>query len=159
MLSIDDNIYMTQVDRGSAMGDFLRLFWVPALLSSELPGPDCAPIRVTLLGEKLIAFRDSSGKVGLLFEKCPHRRASLFFGRNEEMGIKVVGTDACSIDALVGHQGDGLPPAHLTLLGAGIPQIEDLKSLGDLPKHFYVVIAPMKLARSSGAPVRVLAFV
>ena len=76
-----------------------------------------------------------------------------------EMGIKVVGTDACSIDALVGHQGDGLPPAHLTLLGAGIPQIEDLKSLGDLPKHFYVVIAPMKLARSSGAPVRVLAFV
>ena len=56
MLSIDDNIYMTQVDRGSAMGDFLRLFWVPALLSSELPGPDCAPIRVTLLGEKLIAF-------------------------------------------------------------------------------------------------------
>ena len=88
MLSIDDNIYMTQVDRGSAMGDFLRLFWVPALLSSELPGPDCAPIRVTLLGEKLIAFRDSSGKVGLLFEKCPHRRASLFFGRNEEMGIR-----------------------------------------------------------------------
>ena len=76
-----------------------------------------------------------------------------------EMGIKVVGTDACSIDALVGHQGDGLPPAHLTLLGAGIPQIEDLKSLAALPKHFYVVIAPMKLARSSGAPVRVLAFV
>ena len=76
-----------------------------------------------------------------------------------EKGIKVVGTDACSIDALVGHQEDGLPPAHLVFLGAGIPQIEDLKSLGDLPKHFYVVIAPMKLARSSAAPARVLAFI
>ena len=76
-----------------------------------------------------------------------------------EKGIKVVGTDACSIDALVGHQEGGLPPAHLVFLGAGIPQIEDLKSLGDLPKHFYVVIAPMKLARSSAAPARVLAFI
>ena len=76
-----------------------------------------------------------------------------------EKGIKVVGTDACSIAALVGHQEDGLPPAHLVFLGAGIPQIEDLKSLSDLPKHFYVVIAPMKLARSSAAPARVLAFI
>lgn len=76
-----------------------------------------------------------------------------------EKGIKVVGTDACSIDALVGHQEGGLPPAHLVFLGAGIPQIEDLKNLGDLPKNFYVVIAPMKLARSSAAPARVLAFI
>ncbi|MEC8892146.1 MAG: cyclase family protein [Candidatus Poribacteria bacterium] len=76
-----------------------------------------------------------------------------------EKGIKVVGTDACSIDALVGHQEGGLPPAHLVFLGAGIPQIEDLKNLGDLPKNFYVVIAQMKLARSSAAPARVLAFI
>lgn len=81
-------MYMTQVDRGTTMGDFLRLFWVPVLLSSELPHPDCPPLRVTLMGEKLIAFRDSSGKVGLLLENCPHRRASLFFGRNEEMGLR-----------------------------------------------------------------------
>lgn len=76
-----------------------------------------------------------------------------------EKGIKVVGTDACSIDALAGHQRDGPPPAHLVFLGAGIPQIEDLKNLSDLSTHFYVVIAPMKLARSSGAPTRVLAFI
>ena len=76
-----------------------------------------------------------------------------------EKEIKVVGTDACSIDALAGHQEDGLPPAHLAFLGAGIPQIEDLKNLGNLPKHFYVVIAPACIARSSAAPARVLAFI
>lgn len=88
MLSIEDNLYLTQVDQGTHMGAFLRLFWIPVLLSSELPKPDCPPIRVSLLGEKLIAFRNSNGKVGLLSEKCPHRRASLFFGRNEEGGIR-----------------------------------------------------------------------
>ena len=76
-------------------------------------------------------------------------------------GIKVIGTDACSIDAMAGHppQHKGLPPAHLVFLGAGIPQIEDVCNLSQLPPRFYVVIAPMKLARSSGAPTRVFAFV
>ena len=76
-------------------------------------------------------------------------------------GIKVVGTDACSIDAVAGHPPlhDGLPPAHLVFLGKGIPHVEDLCNLSQLPTHFYVVIAPLKLARSSGAPTRVLAFV
>jgi kynurenine formamidase len=76
-------------------------------------------------------------------------------------GIKVIGTDACSIDSMAGHppQHDGLPPAHVAFLGEGIPQVEDLCNLSQLPTHFYVVIAPMKLARSSGAPTRVLAFV
>ena len=76
-------------------------------------------------------------------------------------GIKIIGTDACSIDAMVGHppQHDGLPPAHLVFLGAGVPQVEDLCNLNQLPTHFYVVVAPMKLARSSGAPTRVFAFV
>ena len=76
-------------------------------------------------------------------------------------GVKLVGTDACSIDSMAGHppQHDGLPPAHLVFLGAGVPQVEDLSSLSLLPTQFFTVVAPMKLARSSGAPTRVFAFV
>jgi phthalate 4,5-dioxygenase len=70
------------------MGAMIRRYWVPACLSEELPEPDCDPIRVRLLGEDLIAFRDSAGRVGVLDEHCPHRGASLFFGRNEEGGIR-----------------------------------------------------------------------
>ena len=78
-----------------------------------------------------------------------------------EKRIKVIGTDACSIDSMDGHppRHDGLPPAHLVFLGAGIPQVEDLRNLSQLPTHLYVTIAPMKLARSSGAPTRVFAFI
>jgi phenylpropionate dioxygenase-like ring-hydroxylating dioxygenase large terminal subunit len=72
------------------MGNFMRQFWIPALLSSELPRPDADPVRVLLLGEKLIAFRDSTGKPGLIQNHCPHRGASLFFGRNEEAGLRCV---------------------------------------------------------------------
>ena len=72
------------------MGDTLRRYWVPALLASEIPGPDCAPARVKLLGEDLVAFRDSGGRIGLLDELCPHRLASLYFGRNEECGLRCV---------------------------------------------------------------------
>src|SRR5918999_3785816 len=72
------------------MGDLIRQYWVPALLSEELPGPDCPPVRVRLLGENLIAFRTTSGKVGLIEDACPHRAASFFFGRNEEDGIRCV---------------------------------------------------------------------
>src|ERR1044071_9747731 len=72
------------------MGNFLREYWVPALLSSELPEPDSDPVRVLLLGEQLIAFRDSQGEVGLVAHSCPHRGASLFFGRNEEGGLRCV---------------------------------------------------------------------
>jgi nitrite reductase/ring-hydroxylating ferredoxin subunit len=68
----------------------MREYWLPALLSSELPTPDADPVRVLLLGEKLIAFRDSNGSVGLLANNCPHRGASLFFGRNEECGLRCV---------------------------------------------------------------------
>ena len=78
-----------------------------------------------------------------------------------QKGIKTIGTDACSIDSMAGHppQHDGLPPAHLVFLGVGIPQVEDLCNLSQLPTQFHVSIAPMKLARSSGAPTRVFAFV
>ena len=62
----------------------------PALISSELPEPDCPPVRVRLLGEQLIAFRNTEGEVGLLSEFCPHRLTSLFFGRNEEGGLRCV---------------------------------------------------------------------
>src|SRR5262249_21510721 len=70
------------------MGKLLRRYWVPALLSEELPEPDGAPVRVRLLGEDLIAFRDTRGRVGLLAENCSHRGASLYFGRNADCGLR-----------------------------------------------------------------------
>ena len=72
------------------MGELMRRYWLPALLSEEIPGPDCAPVRVRLLGEDLIAFRDTNGKIGLLGEHCAHRGTSLFFGRNEACGLRCV---------------------------------------------------------------------
>jgi phthalate 4,5-dioxygenase len=90
MLSREDNERVTRVGRGTPMGDTMRRFWIPAALSWELPEPDCPPVRVKLLGEELVAFRDSEGRVGLLEERCPHRQASLFFGRNEECGLRCV---------------------------------------------------------------------
>ncbi len=90
MLSREDNELLTRVARGTPMGDTMRRYWIPALLAWELPAPDCPPVRVRLLGEDLVAFRDSRDRVGLLDEDCPHRRASLFFGRNEEGGLRCV---------------------------------------------------------------------
>ena len=90
MLSREDNELLTRVGPGTPMGTTMRRYWIPALLAWELPEPDCPPVRVRLLGEDLIAFRDTRGRVGLLDEFCPHRRASLFFGRNEECGLRCV---------------------------------------------------------------------
>ncbi|MBV8085200.1 MAG: Rieske 2Fe-2S domain-containing protein, partial [Chloroflexi bacterium] len=90
MLSQEDNEVLTRVGPGTMMGNLLRRYWTPALLSSELPGPDSDPIRVRLYGEDLIAFRDTNGQVGLIQNNCPHRGASLFFGRNEEAGLRCV---------------------------------------------------------------------
>ena len=90
MLSKQENQILTQVGPGTPMGELLRRYWMPALLSSDIPTPDCPPVRVKLLGEELVAFRDSQGRVGLLDEFCPHRRASLFIGRNEECGLRCV---------------------------------------------------------------------
>jgi phthalate 4,5-dioxygenase oxygenase subunit len=90
MLSSDDNDLLCRVGSGTIMGDLVRQYWIPALMSSELPEADGAPVRVRLLGENLIAFRVTSGKVGLIQNHCPHRGASLFFGRNEEEGIRCV---------------------------------------------------------------------
>src|SRR6202166_1688746 len=80
---------LTQVGAGTVMGELMRQYWIPAAQSSEL-ARDGAPVRLMLLGEKLIAFRDSSGRVGVMDHKCPHRCASLFLGRNEEGGIRCV---------------------------------------------------------------------
>src|SRR5712671_4770674 len=71
------------------MGELMRQYWIPAAQSSELVR-DGAPLRLMLLGEKLIAFRDSAGRVGVMDHRCPHRCASLFLGRNEEGGIRCI---------------------------------------------------------------------
>jgi phenylpropionate dioxygenase-like ring-hydroxylating dioxygenase large terminal subunit len=90
LLSQVDNERLCRTDTGTPMGTLMRRFWMPALLAEELPEPDCPPVRVRLLAEDLVAFRDSTGQVGLVAENCPHRGASLFFGRNEEGGLRCV---------------------------------------------------------------------
>ena len=90
MLSDADNEYMCRIGAGTPMGEYVRRFWLPFLLPEELPEPDCPPVRTTLLGEELVAFKDSNGEIGVVDNYCPHRRASLFFGRNEEAGLRCV---------------------------------------------------------------------
>ncbi len=90
MLRHEDNERLVRVGAGRPAGELFRRYWQPALLSAELPEKDGAPVRVRLLGEDLIAFRDSNGRVGLVDAECPHRRAPLFFGRNEECGLRCV---------------------------------------------------------------------
>ena len=90
MLTREENELVTRVGPGTPMGDVLRRYWIPALMSRELPEADCPPVRVQLLDEKLVAFRDSRGRIGLVDEFCPHRRASLWFGRNEESGLRCI---------------------------------------------------------------------
>lgn len=90
MLSHEDNRLLTEVGPGTPMGELFRHFWIPVLLAEEVPHADSDPVRARILGEDLIAFRDTSGRVGLLGNHCPHRGASLFFGRNEENGLRCV---------------------------------------------------------------------
>ncbi len=88
MLRKEVNDLLTQTGTATPMGTLFRQYWIPALLAEELPANDCPPVRVKLLSERLIAFRDSGGKMGLIDEFCAHRGASLWFGRNEEGGIR-----------------------------------------------------------------------
>jgi phthalate 4,5-dioxygenase len=90
MLSREENELLTRTGPGTPAGDYFRRYWLPALQSSELPSPDGPPVRLRMLGEDLLAFRDSNGRVGLVDEFCPHRRASLYWGRNEECGLRCV---------------------------------------------------------------------
>jgi len=89
MTTAAENELLTQVGPGTPIGNLMRQYWVPACLSSELKA-DGDPLRLMLLGERLIAFRDSAGRVGIFDHRCPHRCASLFFGRNEEGGLRCV---------------------------------------------------------------------
>lgn len=87
MTTASEGVELTRVGPGTVMGDLMRCYWLPACKSSELE-PDGAPLRLMLLGEKLIAFRDSQGRAGVMDHRCPHRCASLFLGRNEDGGIR-----------------------------------------------------------------------
>src|SRR5207237_2934695 len=90
MLNAADNDLLTRTGAGTAMGEYFRRFWLPVALSREMDGPDSAPIRVQVLGEDLVAFRASDGRVGLIDPRCAHRGANLFFGRNEDGGIRCI---------------------------------------------------------------------
>jgi phthalate 4,5-dioxygenase len=90
MLSAEDNALLTRVGPGTPMGELMRRYWIPVAFSHQIAAPDSPPLRVKLMGEKLVTFRDTNGRVGLLDEACPHRTASLFFGRNEECGLRCV---------------------------------------------------------------------
>ena len=88
MLNREENELLTRVEGDAPMGRLMRAHWIPACLSEEVSLPDGAPVRVRLLGEDLVAFRASDGRLGVLDEHCPHRRASLALGRNEECGLR-----------------------------------------------------------------------
>ncbi len=88
MLSKADNELLTRAGTGTAMGELLRRFWMPALLSEELPERDGPPKKIRILGEDLLAFRQTDGRVGIVEPHCPHRGANLYFGRNEECGLR-----------------------------------------------------------------------
>src|SRR3954466_12524515 len=90
MLTREQNELVTRTGPGTPLGAVMRRYWVPVALSAELAEPDGPPVRLQVLGERLVAFRDSSGRLGLLDELCAHRCASLFLGRNEEDGLRCV---------------------------------------------------------------------
>ncbi len=90
MLSQKENEALTRVGPGTPMGELMRRYWIPAAFSHQIAEPDGPPVRVRLMGENLVLFRDTGGRVGLIDERCPHRTASMFFGRNEECGLRCV---------------------------------------------------------------------
>lgn len=88
MLKAEINELLTETGPGRPMGDLFRQYWIPALLAEELPENDCPQVRVKILSERLVAFRDSEGRYGLIDEFCAHRGVSLWFGRNEQSGLQ-----------------------------------------------------------------------
>ena len=88
MLKQEQNDLLTQTGPGTAMGELFRRYWLPALLAEEVAQAGGAPVRLQLLSEKMLAFRDSEGRLGVIDEFCAHRGVSLWFGRNEEGGIR-----------------------------------------------------------------------
>jgi phthalate 4,5-dioxygenase len=90
MLSAADNALFVTSEANTPMGNYLRCYWHPIALSEEVEKPDCPPIRVKIMGEDLLLFRDTNGQTGLIEPFCAHRGADLFFGRNEECGIRCI---------------------------------------------------------------------
>src|SRR3954454_19766434 len=88
MLTYEENQLLCRMEGDAPMGRLMRRHWIPAALAEQVADHDGAPIRLRLFGEDLVAFRDSQGRVGVVSEYCPHRKASLFFGRNEECGLR-----------------------------------------------------------------------
>src|ERR1700716_744933 len=90
MLSQKENEMLTRVGPATPMGELMRRYWIPGAFVLQIAEPDGPPVRVRLLGESLVLFRDTGGRIGLIDERCPHRTASMFFGRNEESGLRCV---------------------------------------------------------------------
>jgi len=90
MLSKEENELVTQTNPGTPMGSLMRRYWIPALLSEEIAAPDGPPARVRMLGEELVAFKDTRGRIGVIGEHCAHRGTSLYYGRNEECGLRCI---------------------------------------------------------------------
>jgi phthalate 4,5-dioxygenase oxygenase subunit len=88
MITHEQNEVLTRTGPGTPMGELFRCYWIPAMMAEELPRPNCPPVQVQLLSERLIAFRDTQGRLGLMDEYCAHRGVSLWFGRNEENGLR-----------------------------------------------------------------------
>src|SRR4051794_3807283 len=89
MMSPADNETLVRTGEGTPMGEYFRRYWLPVALSKELEA-DGPPIRVKVMGEALVAFRDTENRVGLLEPACAHRGSNLFFGRNEECGLRCI---------------------------------------------------------------------
>ena len=96
VLSPQDNDLLIRTGPGTPMGDYFRRFWLPVALSRELPEPDCAPIRVQMLGERLVAFRDTQGQVGLIEPACAHRGADAFSSAATRRAASAASTTAGS---------------------------------------------------------------
>ena len=88
MLTPEENEVLCRIGPGTPMGEVLRRFWTPAFQLGDLPAPDCPPIRVTILGENFVAFRNTNGRLGILDKLCCHHGASLTLGRVKECGIQ-----------------------------------------------------------------------
>jgi phthalate 4,5-dioxygenase oxygenase subunit len=89
MLTREDNETLVRVGPGTPMGELMRHYWIPFLPTADLP-PDGQPVRVRLLGEDLVAFRETDGRIGLVDHACPHRGAPLVYGRNEDNGLRCI---------------------------------------------------------------------
>lgn len=127
MLSAEDNDLLTQTGPETAMGQYFRRFWQPVALSRELEEPDGTPVRIDILGEEFVGFRDSNGELGLVDAHCPHRGAHLFYGRNEECGLRCIyhgwkfAVDGTAVDLPNVPAG---APMHDTMRIASYPVVE-----------------------------------